>query len=143
MAKKGRQQRRIVLSYPGHLCPPEDLLHFVESTEFTSAWKSLGLDDEDDLLGLQLAVMAAPKRPPVVQGTDGLRKLRFAPRKWGVGKRGAVRVCYVYFAEFGIVYLVVAYGKNERDDLTPAERAAIRQEIRGIKSYLAQRGAIN
>jgi hypothetical protein len=78
----------------------EELLYFIETTEFTKSWEKLGLDDEDDLLALQLSIMAAPRRSPIIKGTGGLRKLRFAPAAWKVGARGAVRVCYVYFEEY-------------------------------------------
>ena len=129
---------RGVLVYPSDQFQPEDLLTFVEMRGFSDDWKRLGLDD-DDLLGLQVAIMADPRQPPVVPRTDGLRKIRFAPRRWNTGKRGAVRVCYVYFEEFGIVLLVVAYAKNERDDLAEADRKAVRELIRRQKQAFAQR----
>jgi len=59
--------------------------------------------------------------------------MRFAPPSWHTGKRGAMRVCYVYFQEYSIVMLVGFYAKNEREDLSAEERkefAAVIQEIR-------------
>ncbi len=142
MAKTGRKESRVTLTYPKHAFSPEDLLHFVELTEFTQAWDSLGLDDEDDLLALQLMIMTAPKKAPVIKGTGGLRKLRFAPAKWNTGVSGAARVCYVYFEEFGIVLLVIAYSKGEADDLSDAGKRAIRKLILETTSYLKKRGPI-
>ena len=84
---------------------------------------------EFDLLALQVAIMAAPKAAPVIPGTGGLRKLRFSPLGWKTGKRGAIRVCYVYFEEFWTVLLVVAYPKNRRDNLTQSEKREISKLI--------------
>ena len=76
---------------------PEDLLHFVELDEFIDDWKSLGLDDEADLFSLQMAIMADPRGSPVIEGTGGLRKLRFTSPNSQKGKRGGVRVCYAFW----------------------------------------------
>ncbi len=114
----------------------EDLLFFIETAEFTASWDELGLDAENDLTALQLTIMAAPRRPPVVSGTGGLRKLRFVPPRWATGKSGAMRVCYVHFEDYGIVLLLVAYRKSEKDDLTPSERAAIKTYIKKAKGEL-------
>lgn len=118
------------LSHPPHL-RPVDFLHFVELDEFSDDWKALGLDLEQDLFALQIAIMANPEGAPVIQGTGGLRKLRFAPVSWGTGKSGAVRVAYVYFKQYWFVLLVLAYGKNEQGNLTAEEKA-------GIKKYIAR-----
>src|SRR5688572_26057880 len=94
--------------------PAADLLHLVELDEFVQDWDKLGLNDDDDMWALQLEIMRAPERAPLVQGTGGLRKLRFAPPRWKSGKSGAARVCYVYFREHGIVLLVMAYARTGR-----------------------------
>ncbi len=139
---KGRKPRTAAVELGKWPIPAEDLLHFIESSDFTAAWGSLGLDDEDDLTTLQLAIMAGPNGPPVIQGTGGLRKIRFAPPRWQTGKSGALRICYVYFEEFGIVYLVVVYRKGEKDDLSPHERTAIRSYIQKIEAELRRRKQI-
>jgi hypothetical protein len=115
---------------------PEDLLHFVELNQFRDEWEKLGLDVENDLWALQIAIMSKPDGPPVVPGTGGLRKIRFAPLEWHTGKRGAVRVCYVYLKEHWTVLLVMAYGKNEKLDLTPEEKKGIKEYIKLTKAYL-------
>lgn len=114
----------------------EDLLFFIESKQFTSSWNEMGLDAEADLTELQLTIMSNPKRAPVISGTGGLRKLRFAPPGWEMGKSGAVRVCYAYFEEYGIVFLIVVYRKSEKDNLTATERAAIKTYINRAKVAL-------
>jgi hypothetical protein len=82
--------------------------------------------------------MAKPKGAPVVPGTGGLRKIRYAPLRSGKGKSGGVRVCYVYFEEYAVVLLVLAYPKNERDDLSAIEKKAIKKLIEEIDNELAQ-----
>jgi hypothetical protein len=138
--KAGRQHA--VLRYPKHVLSPEDLLHFIESTVFTRAWDELGLDDEDDLMALQLLIMSQPKAAPVIPGTGGLRKLRFAPARWNTGSSGGARVCYVYFEEQGIVYLVHVYDKHQKDDLSDAEKRVIRDHIRRQKKAIDRRQVI-
>jgi hypothetical protein len=86
-----------------------------------------------NLMALQVWIMVNPKGNPVVNGTGGLRKLRFAPARWRTGKRGALRVGHAYLEEYGTVLLIIAHGKNEKDDLTPAERTAISRLIREIE----------
>src|SRR5688572_29105682 len=115
---------------------PADLLHFVELRAFTEAWdEALGLAD-DDLAALQVLIMLWPKSAPVVAGTGGLRKLRFAPRGWSQGKRGAVRVCYVHYEVQGVVLLVTAFAKGRKEDLTASEKKAIAKLLREVEEYL-------
>lgn len=64
---------------------PAELLHFIELRAFTEAWDHhLGLGD-DELTALQILIMMQPKGAPVVAGTGGLRKLRFAAESQGTG----------------------------------------------------------
>jgi hypothetical protein len=117
---------------------PEDFLNFVELDQFRDDWEELGLDVENDLWELQSTIMIDPEGSPVISGTDGLRKLRFAPVDWPKGKSGAVRVCYVYIKEHWLVLLVMAYGKAEKLDLTAAEKKGIKEYIHRIRQSLAK-----
>ncbi|UUO06942.1 hypothetical protein M4951_01200 [Blastopirellula sp. J2-11] len=136
---KGNQVAEAVVHYPVHCFNPEDLLHFVELDEFEQEWKELGLDVESDLFAVQMVIMSDPKKAPVVPGTGGLRKFRFAPERWNTGKRGAARVCYVYFEEHWTVLLVTVYGKNEKDNLTDEEKKGIQMYIKKIGKILSER----
>jgi hypothetical protein len=109
---------------------PDDIevANFLELRSFTESWNDLKLTDED-LFALQVQIMVGPKRAPLVAGTGGLRKMRFAPRRWKRGKRGSIRVGYVYFEEYAIVLLVLAYAKSDKGDLTPNEKKTIRALI--------------
>ncbi len=115
--------------------PPQELLHFIELDEFQQDWEDLGLDLENDLWDLQNAVMHDPEASPVIQGTGGLRKMRFAPTRWKTGKSGAIRVCYVYFKPQWTVLLVMAYGKNRKDTLTAAEKRGIARYIGVVQHW--------
>jgi len=131
--------KECTLLYRDHQMSPEDFLHFVDLDGFRDDWERLGLDDERDDWALQILIMCNPKGPLVIKGTGGLRKIRFAPERWKVGKRGAVRVCYVYFPEHWTVLLVAAYGKKEKDNLTSEEKKGIRKYIMQVESWLAER----
>jgi hypothetical protein len=63
---------------------------------FISKWQrpKMRLRDED-LQALEIALMEDPEAGDVMRGTGGLRKIRFAPPSWSMGKSGALRVCYV------------------------------------------------
>ena len=50
---------------------------FIQTDEFVKQWALLGFND-DDLRRLELMIMRNPEVGPVMQGTGGLRKMRFA-----------------------------------------------------------------
>lgn len=84
---------------------------FIELPIFKSRWEALGLNEED-LLRLQVELLADPKAGDVMQGTGGVRKMRFAFEHRG--KSGGVRVIYVDFEVYEKIYLLTAYTKNEK-----------------------------
>ena len=65
-------------------------------------------------------VAADPQCGEVIRGTGGFRKVRVA--RTGMGKRGGARVIYILRNEAFPVFLVAAYAKNEKDNLTKKER---------------------
>jgi hypothetical protein len=114
---------------------PADWPTFVELAAFTRQWSALELGDAD-LAALQAAILQGPDRHPVVSGTGGLRKVRFARPGGGRGKSGSYRVCYACFLENGVVVLAAVYGKGERADLTAAQRKDIAAALRTIAARL-------
>jgi len=61
-----------------------------------------------------------PKAGVIMEGTGGVRKLR-----WGRqdrGKSGGVRVIYYFHSEQMPLYLLTMFAKNERANLTKAEQ---------------------
>jgi hypothetical protein len=71
---------------------------------------------------------AHPKAGVVMQGTGGIRKLRWV--RESMGKRGGVRVIYYYHDERMPLYLLTIFGKGEKDNLTKAEQTALRRLVR-------------
>lgn len=47
----------------------------------------------------------------------------------GRGKRGGIRVIYYWHAATEQLLMLLAYPKNEQDDLTPRQRTALRKII--------------
>ena len=74
----------------------------------------------DDAFGrLQATLMKNPDAGAVIEGTGGLRKLRFADARRGKGKRGGLRVIYYWWDSGLQFWLYTIYDKDERDDLSP------------------------
>lgn len=114
---------------------PSQLFRFVHFPQFLRDWERLKLDDAA-LRALEQELLGAPDEAPVIKGTGGLRKLRFTPPGSGRGKRGAYRICFSYFPRYGTVALFIAFGKNERSDLTPTEARAVAEALKGFESEL-------
>ena len=96
---------------------------FVMLPEFDKQWANLGLTDKD-LNRLQLELLENPQKGDVIQGTGGLRKLRFAFENRG--KSGSARVAYV----------ITVYQKNEKENLSQAERNNIKRVIEFLDKQL-------
>ena len=69
-----------------------------------------------------------------MQGTGGLRKVRFAFDNRG--KSGSARVVYVDFVVYEKIFLITAYPKNEKDNLSKAERNDIKKLIEALDNSL-------
>ena len=101
--------------------------------EFERQWSRLKLDD-DDLAFLQEEIRKNPKLGRVISGTGGLRKMRFSIHD--KGKSGGVRILYVDIVITEWVYLITAYSKGEKDDISDAERNVYKQLIKQINSEI-------
>lgn len=108
---------------------------FIELPLFRSKWEDLGLTD-DDLKRLQIELLADPKVGAVMRGTGGVRKMRFAFEQRG--KSGSIRVIYVDFEVYEKIYLITAYTKSEKDNLTDKERNEIHRLIDILKTQLEE-----
>lgn len=95
----------------------------------------MGLTD-DDLRRLQEQLVRNPLLGDVMQGTGGLRKMRFALSN--KGKSGGSRVLYVDFAVYSTIYLIFAYPKSEKDNLTKAERNEVKKIVELLEKSLEQ-----
>ncbi|MBI3822267.1 MAG: hypothetical protein HY289_06265 [Planctomycetes bacterium] len=77
----------------------------------------------EEYLTLQSALLKRPGRGAVIPGSKGLRKTRW-PRP-GAGKRGGLRIVYYWDPATETFYLLYAYSKSGRDDLTPTQRRTL------------------
>jgi len=84
-------------------------------------WREHYLNDDDYLL-LQLELMQKPDHGDVIQGTGGLRKLRFASRNRQKGKRSGLRVIYFWRISVSQFWMFAIYDKDEVSDLSPQQR---------------------
>ena len=102
---------------------------FIHTKVFDQKWTELGCDDKD-LRELQRAICENPQKYPVIKGTGGVRKIRFALE--GRGKSGGARVLYVDFAVHGVVGLLFVYPKNTKEDITEDERKILKSMVEKI-----------
>jgi len=83
-------------------------------------------------------IAANPQCGVLIPDTGGIRKVRFA--FGGRGKRGGARVIYFLDQEDVPIFLLAVFAKNEKADLTRAERAALAKSIKGtIAAYRSHR----
>ena len=94
----------------------------VETPEFLSATRRLL--DEEERAALVDYLSRRPTAGHMIRGTGGVRKLR-----WGLGsqgKRGGARVIYFYHSATLPLFLLTAYAKNVKADLSQADRNGFR-----------------
>lgn len=106
---------------------------FVELPSFSADWKDLSLT-ENDMTRLQEELLANPEVGRRIQGTGGVRKMRFAFEHRG--KSGSVRVIYIDFVVYEKIYLLTAYAKNEKENLTQAERNELKKLVHALEREL-------
>lgn len=91
---------------------------------FTTQVKEL-LSDES-YARFQLCLAAHPEMGDVIQGTGGLRKVRWSASSRR-GKRGGVRVIYFHVVAQAQIRLLLIYRKGIKDDLTAKEKKVLRK----------------
>lgn len=98
---------------------------FKETSFFSRQARELLPDDE--LNAMQWMLMASPECGDLIRGSGGLRKLRWAGS--GRGKRGGLRIIYYWHASDSIILLLLAYPKNEQENLSPSQLKLLRAII--------------
>ena len=106
------------------------LLTIAELPEYLRSAAKLLADTERRAIIDHLA--AHPAAGDLIEGTGGVRKLRWA--RDGRGKSGGVRVIYYFHSEAMPLYLLTMFAKNERTNLSKAER----NELAGLVDLLVQ-----
>jgi len=97
----------------------------IETAIFTQ--RITDLMSDDDYRSLQEALVNRPDMGSVIQGTGGIRKVR-----WGLegrGKSGGARVIYYWVTAHEQIYMLYAYPKHEQEDLTVAQKKRLKQVL--------------
>ncbi len=97
----------------------------IETSIFTRQVRELLSDEE--YRELQKTLVNRPNAGAVMDGSGGLRKLRWASR--GKGKRGGSRVIYYWAVAPQQLLMLLIYSKSEREDLTREQLKTLKRII--------------
>lgn len=103
---------------------------FVETTGFSKHLPGQLSDDEYALF--QKYLVEHPDAGNLIKGSGGCRKVRWAVK--GKGKRGGVRVIYYWAGSKDHIYLLVIYGKSEKETLTPDDLKRVKVLLQEIEN---------
>jgi mRNA-degrading endonuclease RelE of RelBE toxin-antitoxin system len=108
----------------------------VETPSYLADAERLFSPDERRAIVDRLA--ADPTCGVVIPGSGGIRKVRFG---FGArGKSGGARIIYLFSGENLPVFVLAVFAKNEKSDLSAAERSALSKMVAGmIESYGRQK----
>jgi hypothetical protein len=91
----------------------------IETNAYLAAAKDAGMS-VDELQAVVNLVAADPQAGEIMPGCGGARKLRVA--RPGGGKSGGYRIITYYAGTDVPAFLLTVFGKNEKANLTKAER---------------------
>lgn len=77
-------------------------------------------------------VACNPEIGDLMKGTGGVRKFRFAFQQ-SKGKSGGARIVHLPVTSKGKIFLLDAFGKNEKENLSQAERNEMAKVARALK----------
>lgn len=98
---------------------------FIETSIFTRVIQSLMPDD--NYKALQEALIQRPDCGDLIQGSGGLRKVRW--KLEGRGKSGGVRVIYYWVVDAHQIRMLYAYPKGQQENLSQEQLKALRQIV--------------
>lgn len=78
--------------------------------------------DDENFRDMQNALIAKPTLGDVIKGAGKLRKMRWADKRRGKGKRGGLRVIYLLVPEASAVALIAVYDKDKTADLSVSQK---------------------
>ncbi|MPM66215.1 Toxin HigB-2 [bioreactor metagenome] len=108
-----------------------ELLEFIETPTFTRHVQQLLSDEE--YLELQRALIIDPQQGDLIQGSGGLRKIRFALK--GRGKSAGVRCIHYWYNDAGQMLMLLIYPKSMKDDLSARELSILRKLVEELKQH--------
>jgi hypothetical protein len=98
---------------------------FIETPLFTRLVGEYLSDEE--YLRLQAALAEDPEAGPIIPGSGGIRKLRWALS--GRGKSSGLRVIYYPRSRQGVIWMLTLYPKNVTENIPAHVLRQIRKEI--------------
>ena len=101
------------------------MFSFIETRLFTKLVVDYLSDEE--YAALQLALVRDPEAGPVIPGSGGVRKLRWAAA--GRGKRGGYRVIYYVRRANGVIWMLTMYPKNVAENISAHVLRQIKKEV--------------
>lgn len=87
----------------------------------------------DELAELIAYLSMQPNEGVLIQGTGGIRKLRWA--RSGRGKSAGVRIIYYFHNEKMPLYLLTLFGKSEKADISLSEKALLAKAVKELLKY--------
>ena len=89
--------------------------------------KLLPLEDRTEMENASPPIRSVTRWCP---GTKGVRKARWS--RPGMGKSGGVRLIYYFWMGPNAVVLITVYAKNEKENLTDADKKEIRKIVENL-----------
>jgi hypothetical protein len=136
MAEGIMPRARIVVEHSNFL-KPEDLYRFINLDGFNQDWEGLGLDDDDQYL-LQVQIMLAPLKPPIIPGTGGIRRTQFSPPPHEGERRKNIEVLYAVFPDFSVAIMAAADRYDRMEELLPDQKTSLQTMLEEIQSALSR-----
>jgi mRNA-degrading endonuclease RelE of RelBE toxin-antitoxin system len=102
------------------------LFSFREAASFTR--RMLEYMGDESYAQLQWYLLSRPDAGDLIQGSGGIRKVRWAVA--GKGKRGGTRVIYYWASAHGLFFMLDIYAKSEKEDLTSGELRMLRNLVK-------------
>ena len=111
------------------------LVTVVESDIYRESSEDLLTSEERE--GVRNFLAEHPETGDIVPGLDGLCKLRWTHQQRNKGKRGGTRIIYFCATSDQMVVLLYVYSKEQKEDLTDADRKELKAALNEFKAALA------
>lgn len=105
-------------------------MEFIETKVFTK--QITGFLPDEEYKKLQKDLIINPEAGDIIRDSGGLRKVRW--KLQGKGKSGGIRVIYYWYCKEKQIFMLLAYGKNERDNLSDNQRAILKKLVKEMLS---------
>ena len=111
------------------------MITVAETEQFQRKVRRLLSNDEKIELIAYLSMQ--PNAGVIIQGTGGIRKLRWA--RGGRGKSGGVRVIYYFHSPEMPLYLLTLFARNERTNISMDEKNMLSGAVKALVEYWRQK----